>query len=301
MTIDEKEKALTSFFENHKKVIIAFSGGADSALLAAAAAGAATSPDTDALAVTVKTELVSDREIQNARDVANEIGITHIFIDKKILELPEIENNRKNRCYVCKKEILTTLLEYAKENGYETVVEGTNYSDVLMNEANEIPRPGFSFISEQKEIQRKRKEANQKSGAVLPKLQTPLADLKIIKEEVRELLKKRKLSVAEKPSMSCLATRFSYDSKLNPVLLKTVDRAEEMLSVTGAKQIRIRCHTDSAGRNIARVEVGIEDGKVFFDAGNQKIIGEFIEFLKANGFSYVTADLEGFRSGSMDI
>ncbi|MDV0445811.1 Pyridinium-3,5-bisthiocarboxylic acid mononucleotide synthase [Methanimicrococcus sp. At1] len=293
MTLSEKERLLETFFENHKKVIIAFSGGADSSLLAAAAAAAAAS-DIDALAVTIKTELVSDREIQNAQEAANEIGITHIFIDKKILELPEIENNRKNRCYVCKKEILTTLLNYAEENGFETVVEGTNYSDVLMNEANEIPRPGFSFISEQKKAQ-----GNQND--IGPILEIPLADLKITKEEVRELLKKRKLSVADKPSMSCLATRFSYDSKLDPALLKTVDRAEEILSETGAKQIRIRCHTDSAGRNIARVEVGIEDGKIFFDAGNQKIIGEFIEFLKANGFSYVTADLEGFRSGSMDI
>lgn len=317
MTSGEKEKALEAFFDKSGKTIVAFSGGADSSLLAAAAAAAtgavtADTPTADTLiadapapgiaplilAVTVKTELVSDKELKNACETANEIGIPHIFIDKKILGIPEIENNRKDRCYVCKKEILNTILEYAAENGFDTVVEGTNYSDKLMNDTDEVPRPGFSFISERKEFQEKQ---NEKSGAVFPKLYTPLADLEITKEEVREIAKRRNLSVAGKPSMSCLATRFSYDSKLAPELLKTIDEAEKILEKTGAKQIRIRVHTDTAGRKIARIEVNKNETEIFFDEKNQKIIEELILFLKQNGFSYVTADLEGFRSGSMDI
>ncbi|WP_316557160.1 ATP-dependent sacrificial sulfur transferase LarE [Methanimicrococcus hongohii] len=300
MTIKDKEKALETFFKNHKKILIAFSGGADSSLLAAAGAAAAEhAADTDSiiLAVTVKTELISDAEIENARSVADEIGISHLIIGKKMLNIPEIENNQKDRCYACKKELLTTLMEYAAENDYEAVLEGTNFSDKLMSDAGTVPRPGFSFILEQKEIQSKLSKANY-SGPILI---TPLLDFEITKEDVREMLKRKKISTANKPSMSCLATRFSYETKLDPALLKTIDAAEKMTKEIGAKQIRIRVHTDSAGRNIARIEVGADEGKFFFDKKNQKAVSDMISFLKQNGFSYVTADLEGFRSGSMDI
>ncbi|MCL2863781.1 MAG: hypothetical protein FWE54_06895 [Methanimicrococcus sp.] len=311
MSAEEKEKALEAFFENQKKVIIAFSGGADSSLLASAAMSAAMSAATSAagaapLAVTVKTELVSCREIENARAAAEEIGIRHVIIEKEMLKNPDIENNRQNRCYACKKELLTSLLEYAAENGFETVVEGTNESDRLLNETGKVPRPGLTFISEQKERQKERQNKNENKNESKkenggPVLMTPLIDLKITKEDVRELLKRRNLSVSGKPAGSCLATRFPYDSKLTPGLLKTIGAAEEMLAKTGAKQIRIRRHTDAAGRNIARIEVGSDEGGLFFDEKNKMKIDELISFLKQNGFVYVTADLEGFRSGSMDI
>lgn len=287
MTQTDKENALSAFFENQKSVLIAYSGGVDSSLLAsfAAAAGIKT------LAVTVKTELVSGREIQNASETANEIGVPHLFIEKRILGRPEIKNNQKNRCYVCKKEMFETLLTYAEDNGFETVLEGTNYSDKLMNDSKEILRPGYSALLELKE----------KRGGKRPKIETPLADLKMTKEEIREAARRKNLSAAGKPSMSCLATRFPYETQLTPEMLKTVDAAEQMIENIGARQIRIRCHTDAAGRKIARMEVGKEEEKIFFEAKNQKMIAEFIAFLKQNGFSYVTVDLEGFRSGSMDI
>lgn len=291
MTIEEKEKALEAFFENRRKVIIAFSGGADSSLLASAAMAAAGS---DPLAVTIQTELVSGREIENACAAAEEIGIRHVIIEKKMLKIPEIENNRKNRCYACKKELLGFLLEYAAERGFKTVVEGTNRSDKLMSETGKVPRPGLMFLSEQKERQNKKEYAG-------PLLMTPLTDLEITKEDVRALLMRKNLSAAGKPSGSCLATRFPYDSKLIPGLLKTIDAAEEIPAEMGAKQVRIRCHTDAAGRKIARAEVGNEERRVFFDEKNKEKVEELISFLKQNGFDYVTIDLEGFRSGSMDI
>ncbi|MCL2549515.1 MAG: ATP-dependent sacrificial sulfur transferase LarE [Methanimicrococcus sp.] len=295
MTAEKKEKALEAFFENQKKVIIAFSGGADSSLLASAAMSATMSAACIvSLAVTVKTELVSNREIENARAAAEEIGIRHVIIEKEMLKNPDIENNRQNRCYACKKELLISLLEYAAENGFETVVEGTNESDRLLNETGKIPRPGLAFISEQKERQSKKETGG-------PVLMTPLTDLKITKEDVRELLKRRNLSAAGKPSGSCLATRLPYNSKLTPSLLKTIGTAEEILAETGAKQIRVRCHTDAAGRNMARIEVGSDEGGIFFDGKNKEKADKLISFLKQNGFAYVTVDLEGFRSGSMDI
>jgi uncharacterized protein len=330
MDITEKEQALMDFFDN-QRVLIAFSGGVDSTLLAAtavsvAAATAVTASatattgvndpalaqaagaNTKMLAVTIKTELVSDREIESATETAKELGINHLLIEKSVLGLPEIENNRQNRCFICKREILMTLLDYAEKNGYETVVEGTNYSDKLLSDKNTVPRPGLDFILKQKEIQNNRNQDSQNQNSsnnlnsrILPKLETPLLDLEITKEEIREMAKRKKLAVAEKPSMSCLATRFSYDTKLNSSLLKTIEAAEEMAGKIGAKQIRIRVHTDSAGRNIARIEVEKSEIGIFLKDKNQTIVSGMISFLKQNGFSYVTVDLEGFRSGSMDI
>ncbi|MDY0266062.1 MAG: ATP-dependent sacrificial sulfur transferase LarE [Methanimicrococcus sp.] len=281
---------METFFKENKRVVVAFSGGADSSLLAAIAFDKLGS---DAIAVTIQTELTAEAEIKNAKKTAKEIGIKHIILEKKILEIPEIRMNQKNRCYACKKEIIAALLKYADENGFETVVEGTNDSDRLLSESDEIPRPGFLFIAEQK-----RKQEKEKAGA---KVKTPLADLKIKKEEVRKMAKKRKLSVADKPSMSCLATRFSYDTPLSPSLLKGIADAEKIPARIGAKQIRIRCHADGAGRKIARIEVDKKEMKLFLKKKNQMCLDELIDFLKRNGFSYVTLDLEGFKSGSMDI
>lgn len=291
MTPEEKEHALAFCFKNKRNILIAFSGGADSALLASAAAAAS---GDKALAVTVKTELVSEKETENARKTAAEIGIKHIIIEKNILRIPEINRNRRNRCYACKKEMLTTLLEYAAENGFEAVAEGTNESDWRLNEREIIPRPGFTFITEQK----KRQKAPGYRG---PVLMTPLADLGITKEDVRILGKRRNLSAAGKPSMSCLATRLPYDTELTPNILKTIDVAEDMLSEIGADQIRIRCHADDAGRKIARIELGKDEIGLLFKAESREKTEQMITFLKQNGFAYATVDLEGFRSGSMDI
>ena len=304
MNTAEKEQALIDFFEN-QKVLIAFSGGVDSTLLAAAAAAAAASSNSNAkvFAVTIKTELVSDREVESAKKTAKELGINHLVIEKSVLNVPEIESNAHNRCFVCKREILTTLLDYAQKNGYETVVEGTNYSDKLLSDQNKVPRPGLDFILKQKEIQNQKNlnGSNNSDSKKEPKLETPLLMLEMTKEEIREIAKKRNLDVANKPPMSCLATRFSYNTKLNSNLLKTIEAAEIMTEEIGAKQIRIRVHTDSAGRNIARIEVEKSEMRIFFEEKNQAAVSDMITFLKQNGFSYVTVDLEGFRSGSMDI
>ena len=306
MTNCEKEQALKNFFSQKKNVLIAFSGGVDSSLLTAFAAEA----PIKATAVTLKTELMSEKEIENAVQTAKEIGINHIVLEKSVLGIPEIGENRQNRCYVCKKEIFQTLLKFAEENGFETVLEGTNYSDIENRSKQNDLRPGFSALLELNEIQ-KQKEEKQKDeqneqkkqenrGDFVPKIETPLADLKITKAEIRELAKQRKLTPANKPSMSCLATRFSYDEKLTAETIQTVGAAENMLFEIGFSQARIRCHVDLKKRWIARIEVDKNEIDLISKGENIEKINSLISFLKENGFSYVTIDLEGFRSGSMD-
>ena len=312
MTNCEKEQALKNFFLQKKNVLIAFSGGVDSSLLTAFAAEA----PIKATAVTLKTELMSEKEIENAVQTAKEIGINHIVLEKSVLGIPEISENRQNRCYVCKKEIFQTLLKFAEENGFETVLEGTNYSDIENREKQNDLRPGFSALLELNEIQKqkeeKQKDEKQKAekqtewekqenrGDFVPKIETPLADLKITKAEIRELAKQRKLTPANKPSMSCLATRFSYDEKLTAETIQTVGAAENTLFEIGFSQARIRCHVDSKKRWIARIEVDKNEIDLISKGENIEKINSLISFLKENGFSYVTIDLEGFRSGSMD-
>ena len=299
MTNCEKEQALKNYFSQKKSVLIAFSGGVDSSLLAALAAGASAESSIESLAVTLKTELISDEEVENAVLAAKEIGIKHIIIEKSVLNIPEIRFNRPNRCYVCKKEMFQTLLKFAEDNDYETVIEGTNYSDIDIKN-NDRPqmtqnklRPGFSALLELSEIQKKR-------GENLPRIETPLADLKIKKAEIREIAQRRKLISADKPSMSCLATRFSYDETLTAEMIQTIGIAENRLREIGLSQIRIRCHVDSKQRRIARIEIEKNEINLISKTGNGEKIESLISFLKQNGFSYVTVDLEGFRSGSMD-
>ena len=299
MTNCEKEQTLKNYFSQNKRILIAFSGGVDSSLLAAFAADASADSSVEPLAVTLKTELVSDEEIENAVLAAKEIGIKHIIIEKPVLTIPEIRFNRSNRCYICKKEMFQTLLKFAEENDYETVIEGTNYSDIDIK-TNDRPqmtqnklRPGFSALLELNEIQNRR-------GENLPKIETPLADLKIRKNEIRDMARRRKLISADKPSMSCLATRFSYDETLTAEMIQTIGIAENGLREIGLSQIRIRCHADSKQRRIARIEIEKNEINLISKNGNGEKIESLISFLKQNGFSYVTVDLEGFRSGSMD-
>ena len=299
----DKKNSLENFFRRQKSVLIAFSGGVDSSLLASFAAK---TPHLKALAITFHSELISEREIEDAKAAASEIGIPHMILNKKILEIPEIQNNRKNRCYVCKKELFRQLLIFAEENGYDVILEGTNYSDIGMQGAdfsdakigdekkNKVLRPGFIALEELKQEQKKK-------GKTAPMIAAPLADLKITKEEVRKLAAERNLKTAQKPSMSCLATRFPYETFLTPDMLKMISDAEKMLMDIGFTQVRIRCHTDLEKRKIARIEVEKSEYSLFFDDKNKKQINDFILFLKQNGLIYVTVDLEGFRSGSMDL
>ncbi|MBQ8589578.1 MAG: ATP-dependent sacrificial sulfur transferase LarE [Firmicutes bacterium] len=244
---------------------VAFSGGVDSALVLAAAMEAASPLGRKVYAVTFSTKLHGMGDLEAAERVARELGAVHRIIEVDELAQEEIRNNPRNRCYLCKKSLFVELKRFASEVGAAWCLEGTNGDDL------HSWRPGLQAL---KELE----------------IESPLALLGISKEEVRALAKQYGVSVAHRPSSPCMATRLPYGTVLDHELLRRIDAAESRLRTWLGGNVRLRLHGD-----VARIEV---DRERFGQALmlNDDIVLE----LKKYGFHYVTLDLEGFRSGSMD-
>ena len=258
-------RALQEWFKDKESVLVALSGGVDSSLVAAVAKKAL---GDRAIAVTEKSPTLPSEEFRAAKKVAEEIGIELVVVKANELANPNFAKNPTNRCYYCKSELVSKLRQVAKERGIATIVDGTNASDLGAH------RPGT--------------RAMRKGGC-----RSPLAELGIGKEEIRELARHMRLSAADRPSMACLASRFPYGMKLTALDLRRVADAECFLRKRlGIRQLRVRDHS-----GVARIEVGREERKLFFREG---VMDEVHAKLKSLGFSYVTLDLRGYRSGSMD-
>ncbi|MGP8337176.1 MAG: ATP-dependent sacrificial sulfur transferase LarE [Methanosarcinaceae archaeon] len=265
--MQEKIELIKEAIAKKESAIIAFSGGVDSATLAALAYEAL---GECALAVTAESIIIPKREIKAAECIAYEIGISHRIVHFDKLEEPGFALNAKDRCYNCKKKLLHTLIGIADEEGFNVVIEGTNASEIKEY------RPGHKAIVEA-------------GGRVF----TPFTEFGVTKNEVRRIARKIGLSIADKPSMACLSTRFPYGQEITRQGLKRVGAAEDYLFSMGFTQVRVRDHTGIS--SIARVEVvSSESGK--FLRERKRIVF----YLKKLGFDYVTLDIEGFRSGSMD-
>ncbi len=268
LNIEEKREKLVAKMENYTKndVAVAFSGGADSALLLQYAVEAANRNGTRVYAVTVQTKLHPTGDLELAQRVAKESGAIHmaIFIDE--LQETGIENNPIDRCYRCKRGIFQKIKELAGERGVTTILEGTNADDLTHY------RPGIKALRELNII-------------------SPLADCDLNKKEIRLLAGEKGISVANRPSMPCLATRLPYGAKLDYELLHKIELGEEEIRALGFYNVRLRAHD-----NIARIEVDEQDMEKLLK--QRKTV---LEAVKKQGFVYVTIDLEGFRSGSMDI
>jgi uncharacterized protein len=249
----------------HQDVVVAFSGGVDSSLLLKLACESASKKGTKVYAVTVHTQLHPMNDLAIAERVANETGAIHSIFQVDELQDAGIMNNPENRCYLCKKYLFTRLLQYASDLQVTTIMDGTNEDDLHQY------RPGIQALRELNVI-------------------SPLADAKMTKKEVREMAEMYDISVATRPSAPCLATRFPYGTSLSYEKMKAVESGEEYIKSLGFYNVRLRVHDD-----IVRIEV---------DASNlDKILQhktEITESLKQLGFAYITIDLEGFRSGSMD-
>lgn len=249
-----------------ENVMLAFSGGVDSSLLLKLLCQAAKETGRQVVAVTMATELHPAQDAEIARKVAEESGAVHKVICVDELSHAGIQYNPENRCYLCKKYLFSELLRAADKAGISTVLEGTNADDL------KVYRPGIQAVKE--------------LG-----IQSPLAEAGMTKADIRKLASEYGISVADRPASPCLATRFPYGTKLSIENMQMADEAEKFIRDLGFYNVRVRIHQDTA-----RIEVDDKDLISFLNYRKTVILR-----LKELGFTYITADLEGFRSGSMDV
>jgi uncharacterized protein len=267
MPADLRLKAQTALKKlgSFRKVIIAFSGGVDSTLVAYLARMALGDAS---LAVTADSPSLPSGELEETKLLAKELGLRHMVIRTEELDDPNYAANPSNRCYFCKKELSNKLEQLASDLGFQVIVDGTNADDLHGH------RPGAAALSERG-------------------VRRPLADVGMTKPEVRELSRLLGLPNHDKPSMPCLSSRVQYGQIITPERLLRIEKSENLIrSLTGVKQLRVRDHG-----NLARVEVGREERHLFFD---EKLLDRLVSSLREFGFTYVTFDIAGYRTGSMN-
>ena len=268
MVYGEKKRALITYLSElaEKDLAVAFSGGVDSSLLLFLCCNAARQKGTQVTAVTVQTSLHPHEDAELARRVAEAAGAHFEKIQTDVLDEAGIRMNHEDRCYRCKRHLFGKLLERAAQLGAPHVLEGTNADDL------QVYRPGLRALSE--------------LGIL-----SPLAQMGVTKAEVRQLASEMGVPVAKRASMPCMATRFPYNTRLDTQLMGRLGEAEAWLRSQGFYNVRLRVHGD-----IVRLETDAKDFEKLL-AVRQTVT----ERLKAIGLAYITLDLEGYRSGSMDI
>lgn len=264
---EEKREALLGRIAEYalEDMIIAFSGGVDSSLLLKLACDAVVKTGKKVYGILLHTMLHPKAELEEAESVAKEAGALFRVLRIDELEGAGIEENPVDRCYRCKRYLFRELQKEAELLGVSRILEGTNEDDL------HVYRPGIRAVRE--------------LGIV-----SPLADAGLTKADVRRLAGEYGISVSEKPSTPCLATRFPYGVRLTYEAMRKVEQGESYLRSLGLGNVRLRVHG-----NLARLEVDTDDiGRV--TERREDIAG----YLKNLGYNYVTLDLEGFRTGSMD-
>uniref|UniRef100_UPI002E764725 ATP-dependent sacrificial sulfur transferase LarE n=1 Tax=Enterocloster aldenensis TaxID=358742 RepID=UPI002E764725 len=247
-------------------ICLAFSGGVDSSLLLKVAADAAAETGKKVYAVTFDSRLHPSCDLRIARQVAGELGGIHQVMEVDELEQEEIRMNPVNRCYLCKRHLFMTLKKLAGEKGIRRILDGTNEDDM------HVYRPGIRALKE--------------LGII-----SPLAELHITKEAVKGMASEYGISVASRPSTPCMATRLPYNTRIDYDVLDRIAQGEAYLRDVLPGNVRLRLHG-----GIARLEV---DNEAFARLLDMR--ADVVRQLKGLGFTYVTLDLEGFRSGSMDV
>jgi uncharacterized protein len=259
----EKERTLQETLASLKSVVVAYSGGVDSAYLAYIANR--TLGDA-ALAVTADSPSYPERHRELAIRIARDFGLHHQIIHTGELERPEYRSNPANRCYYCKHELYTHLTRLASARG-AIVVDGNNADD------RGDYRPG--------------RQAAREFG-----VRSPLDEVDLLKEEIRELSRCAGLPTWDEPASACLSSRIPYFSEVTDEKLRTIERAEQALRALGFRVFRVRHHDSVARLEVARDEM--------VRALDPEIGTAIVRELKAAGYKYVSLDLQGYRSGSLN-
>ena len=262
--VEEKLLKLREIVKDLESVVVAFSGGVDSTLVAKVCYDVLKD---NSMVVTARSETYPDFEFEEAKKLAKEIGIKHLVIDISELAIKGFADNPPDRCYFCKTELFEKLKDIAKQHRFLHVADGANLDDT-----KEF-RPGLKAS----------KELNVKS---------PLKESGMTKEDIREVSKMLNLPNWNKPAYACLSSRFPYGQSITEEKLRMVSAAEKYLRGLGLEQFRVRHH-----ETIARIEALPEDIHILTSSPTRE---ELLCKFKEIGFTYVTLDLEGYRSGSMN-
>ncbi len=262
MNLEENVKYnnLLTYLKRYKSIAVAFSGGVDSTFLLAVSQ---TAIKDRLIALTIRTPYIPNWEISEAAQFVSDKGITHKIIDLPFIQ--KLKPNPKDRCYWCKTYLFQNLLKETKSLGYEVLMDGTNYDDLSDY------RPGLQALKE--------------LGIV-----SPFLELKITKDEIRRFSQTLKLPTWEKPAYACLLTRIPYGQEIINGELKRIEQAEVYLMQMGFKGHRVRLHGD-----LARIEFQQSD---FEKVLQKELFNAISAKMKEIGFTYITLDMEGYRTGS---
>jgi len=265
MNVEEKYNSLQQSLKGLGKVVVAYSGGVDSTYLLKAAVDELGAGNVLACMSVGPTE--PGGQFERAAKFARSIGVEFQSVDTDELADPNFAANKADRCFHCKSHLCKTLLDIAKERGFDHVVFGANYDDL------DDFRPG--------------NRAMKVFG-----IRSPLAEARLTKDDIRELSREMDLPTADQPASPCLASRIAYGLEVTEQRLKQIDQAESFLRTLGLVEFRVRHHD-----TVARIEVNPADIETIATEPNRS---QIVEKLKSLGFNFVTVDLEGFRSGSLN-
>ncbi len=263
-SLTTKREHLISILKGYGSLLVAYSGGVDSTFLLATAHKALKK---NLVAVTAKSPLHPARENQEAKAFSKMLGVMHLSVKSREMSRSDFTANTRERCYLCKKYLFKDLLKIARDKNIEYVAHGANVDDF------EDFRPGFDAAREMNIV-------------------APMVDAGLTKKDIRMLSKQMNLKTWNKPSMSCLATRIPYGTRITIEKLKMIERAEQVILDLGVTSCRVRVHDKAA-----RIEVDPGDIERIMDQGIRSTI---IAKLRKIGFSYVAVDLEGYGQGRMN-